>query len=174
MLKKIFDKLIKWLYNGFKCEDYSRKTIIIMILFQKVFRINSETPWPVHWSSRVDAPDKIQRGTEAPGYMHGCYIDGRNGIILGNNVIIGSNVNIISQNHDLTDFNSYIAEKPIIIGANSWLGSGCTILAGVELGEHTVVGAGAVVTKSFPDSNQIIAGNPARVIRKIENYKITT
>ncbi len=42
------------------------------------------------------------------------------------------------------------------------------ILPGVTLGDHTVVGAGAIVTKSFPDGHCIIAGNPAKEIRKID------
>lgn len=44
------------------------------------------------------------------------------------------------------------------------------ILPGVHLGNHTIVGAGAVVAKSFPDENCIVAGNPAKVIKKICQY----
>lgn len=43
-----------------------------------------------------------------------------------------------------------------------------TVLPGVVLGDHTVVGAGSVVTKSFPEGWQVIAGNPAKVIHKLE------
>ena len=42
------------------------------------------------------------------------------------------------------------------------------ILPGVVLGEHTVVGAGSIVTKSFPEGYCVIAGNPAKIIRKIQ------
>ncbi len=56
--------------------------------------------------------------------------------------------------------------KPIKIGHNVWLGGGVIITPGVTLGNNVVVGAGSVVTKSFPD-NVVIAGNPARVIKKI-------
>ena len=56
--------------------------------------------------------------------------------------------------------------KPIKIGHNVWLGGGVIITSGVTLGNNVVVGAGSVVTKSFPD-NVVIAGNPARVIKKI-------
>jgi acetyltransferase-like isoleucine patch superfamily enzyme len=176
MMKKLFKKvnkaIIKLLYKGFDCEELSVKAIYQMAFFQKILRINSNVPWPVHWSSRIDAPEKLQRGSECPGYMPGSYFDARNGIILEDNVTIGPNVNFISQNHDVTDFSKYISGPPIIVGKNSWIGCGVTILPGVQLGEHTIVGANAVVTKSFPGKNQLIAGNPARVIKQIDKYII--
>ena len=57
--------------------------------------------------------------------------------------------------------------KPIKIGNNVWLGGGVIVTPGVTLGDNVVVGAGSVVTKSFPD-NVVIAGNPARIIKTVE------
>jgi len=125
----------------------------------------------VHFTSQIKCPEKIQRGTKYPGYAKGCYVDGRNGIIFEENVLTGPHVSIISMNHDVLNFNTYLSGKPIIIRKNSWLSTGCIILPEIELGEHTIVAAGAVVTKSFTEGNQIIAGNPAQVIKKIEPYK---
>jgi len=57
--------------------------------------------------------------------------------------------------------------KPITIGSTCWIGGSAVICPGVTLGNNVVVGAGSVVTKSFPD-NVVIAGNPAKIIRTIE------
>jgi acetyltransferase-like isoleucine patch superfamily enzyme len=142
-----------------------------MAYFQKIVGVNCEIPWPVHHTSVIKAYKNIHRTIHRPGSAMGCYIDARNGLYLGENVIMGPKVSIISMNHDVSNFKNYKTANPIKIGNNSWLATGCIILPEVELGEHTVVAAGAVVTKSFLEGNQIIGGNPARVIKKIGDYE---
>lgn len=56
---------------------------------------------------------------------------------------------------------------PTLVKKGASLGSGATILASVTIGENAIVGAGSVVTKNVPD-NSIVAGNPARVLRKVD------
>ena len=173
MFRKLAYSFLSIFYKELSKNDvsYSVKSLIKYAYKQKIIGYNRKVTWPVHFTSQVICHKKVQRGTKYPGYAKGCYIDGRNGIIFGKNVITGPNVSIISQNHDSTDFNKYIKAKPIIIRKNSWLSSRCIILPEVELGEHTIVAAGAVVTKSFPEGNQVIGGNPAKVIKKIGDYK---
>lgn len=172
LLKKSLEKTLFILWPKYMKSGNEHSPVIVLKywFFQKILRINSTVPWPVHPTSRVKNPENIQRGTRTPGLSLACHIDGRNGIVLGENVWIGPRVSLISMNHDVNNFHRYISDNPIVIDENSWLGANCTILPGVHLGKHTVVAAGAVVTKSFPEGDQVLAGVPAKVAKKLESY----
>jgi len=173
IFKTFFYFLLRLIYRDTNksLEPYSLKELFSYAFRQKILGYNRKVPWPVHFTSQIKCSEKIQRGNKYPGYGSSCYIDGRCGIIFEENVITAAKISIISQNHNLEDFEKFKDAKPIIIRKNSWIATGATILPEVELGEHTIVGANAVVTKSFPEGNQVIAGNPAKVIRKIGPYK---
>ena len=93
-----------------------------------------------------------------------------NGIIIGKNVRLGPGVKIVSASHNLVNYDIHDKTEPIEIGDNCWLSANAIILPGVKLGNHVVVAAGAVVTKSFPD-NCLVAGVPARIIRMLDAYQ---
>lgn len=145
--------------------------LLVCVFQQKILGINRNVPWPVHRTSVIRAPHKIVRGNRNPGLSMGVYMDGRNGIILGNNVLLGPRSSIISMNHDLCDFDRFLPAEPVRIGDNCWLGAGAIVLPGVQLGNHVVVAAGAVVTKSFLEDDILIGGVPARVIKKLGPYQ---
>lgn len=73
---------------------------------------------------------------------------------------------LISNNHDLYE-RQVITCKPVHIGKNAWIGAGATILPGVTIGNNAVVGAASVVTKDVP-ADTIVAGNPAKFIKRIQ------
>ncbi|RPI02851.1 MAG: acyltransferase [Calditrichaeota bacterium] len=170
MNKLIYFLLRTFAGNAFADPQFPAPKLIKHFILQKILRRNAHVPWPVHPSTIIKAPEKINRGTRCPGMAPFCYLDGRNGIIIGENTWIGPRVSIISMNHDLCNYSKYIPSNPIIIGKNCWIGAGAIITAGVNLGDHTVVAAGAVVTKNF-SGNVLIAGVPARVIRELEGYQ---
>jgi len=92
-------------------------------------------------------------------------------VTIGNNVMFAPNVQIYTATHPLeakarNSGREYA--KPISIGNDVWIGGGAIVCPGVTIGNGVVIGAGAVVTKDVPD-NVFVAGNPARVIKKIQN-----
>lgn len=98
-----------------------------------------------------------------------CTLYDMGGVDIGDRVMIGPNVNIITTGHPLevSRRRAYVEGRPIIIEENVWIATGATILGGVTVGENSVVGAGAVVTKDVPP-NSFVAGVPAKVIRSLE------
>ena len=92
-------------------------------------------------------------------------------IYVGDNVMFAPNVTIATAGHPVLPAlreKGYQYNLPVRIGKNCWLGAGVIVLPGVTIGENTVVGAGSVVTKDLP-ANVVAVGNPARVLRKIND-----
>jgi acetyltransferase-like isoleucine patch superfamily enzyme len=92
------------------------------------------------------------------------------GIEIGDDVMIGPNVSLITSSHPIepSERRAFVISKPIAIERNVWIAAGATIIGGVTVGENSVVAAGAVVTRDVPP-NTLVGGNPARVIRSIGN-----
>lgn len=91
-------------------------------------------------------------------------------ITIGDDVQIGPNVQLLTATHPIEPAPrraKWEGSKPITIRDNVWLGGGVIVCPGVTIGENTVVGAGAVVTRDLP-ANVVAVGNPARVIRTIQ------
>ena len=105
------------------------------------------------------------------GMQHSIYWQNYDHIHIGEPVHIAPGVSLIAANHDVYDIDKHEKFEDIIIEDYSWIGANATILPGVHLGPHTIVGAGSVVTKSFPEGYCVIAGNPATIIRNIEPEK---
>lgn len=134
---------------------------------------NSSVPWPVTAHSKVIGWERISFDPEDLHNFqsNGCYYQANAPISIGKGTFIACNVGIITANHELTDITKHAEPLPVTIGEKCWIGMNSVLLPGVELGPHTVVGAGAIVTHAFPEGYCVIAGNPARLIRTIEHKK---
>lgn len=90
-------------------------------------------------------------------------------VSVGNHVILAQNIVMSGLNHGYEDVNIPIHKQkvtmaPIVIEDDCWLGANVVVTAGVTIGKHSVIAAGAIVTKSIPPFS-IAVGNPARVIK---------
>jgi acetyltransferase-like isoleucine patch superfamily enzyme len=143
-------------------------------IYQKILRID---PSSINkcFTSRCIASDKIiiqgncVEVRKSLAVSGGCYFQATHGIEFGQNTIWSFNVTMVTSDHDLNDLRLENTEKsgPIKIGGNCWIGSGAVILPDITLGDRTIVGANSVVTKSFPEGHVVIAGCPAKIIRKL-------
>lgn len=151
------------------------KWVLHGIVFQKLLRINGQVPWPTSPFSRVCGP--AANITFDPDdvlmFNHfGCYFQcfaAR--VVIGKNSYIAPNVGLITANHDMSDLDVHLPGRDIVIGEACWIGMNSVILPGVHLGPRTVVGAGSVVTRSFPEGHCIIAGSPARIIKTLDGER---
>ena len=110
-----------------------------------------------------------------PGCM--LFADLRRGgaeILIEDKVLIGSGVHFYVVNHNFKDTNKLIFDqghsksKTITVKTGSWIGANAIILPGVTIGKNSVVAAGSIVTKNVPDY-KVVAGNPAKIIRSLDN-----
>ncbi len=91
-------------------------------------------------------------------------------VTIGEDTLIGPQVGIYTIHHPIDPERrraGYIKGLPVTIGKNVWVGGGAKILPGVTIGDNAVIGAGSVVTKDVP-AGVIVGGNPARILRSID------
>jgi len=146
---------------------------LVNVLFQRLARIDADCRYSKHFSTRVLHPAglvvendcvKVRTSLAVSG---GCYINCADGLWIGQGTIWAPNVAIVSQTHDINDFDKAPPTKGIRIGRDCWIGFGAVLLPGITLGDRTIVGANAVVRRSIPEGGVVIAGMPADIVRRI-------
>ena len=179
-------KLLKYLVKRIDCLNHlvyykgvgskaRLGTLISNFLVNFFFRQNAEYSLMTNYKTTVVSGHKLVLAGRQQGTLSslvnsaGCYLQAGNGITIGNGTIWAANVVIVSANHDpCKDDKSWIVDGPVIIGEDCWIGANVSILPGVHLCDRTVVGAGSVVTKSFDQTNIVIAGNPAKIVKNLK------
>lgn len=138
--------------------------------WQKRRKINYSVPWPVSPFITVGNYKNLEFHPDDLINFQGTGIYYQNysaKIVIGRGTYIANNVGLITANHDPFNLDKHLPGKDIILGEKCWIGMNSVILPGTILGQNTIVGAGSVVTKSFPDGYCVIAGNPAKIIRSL-------
>ncbi len=154
-----------WRYNALSPNDREGQLAILRDLLG---RMDDDTAFvPPFW---CDYGYNITVGAKFYANHNTIMQDGA-GISFGDNVFIAPNCTFTTAEHP-TDPDQRKAgleiAKPIKVGNNVWFGVGCTVLAGVTIGDNTVIGSGSVVTRDIP-SGVVAVGVPCRVVRKISD-----
>lgn len=185
-LRRLFVRLFVTLIYGLGCLCYDKKYLtgqnfnrrhfsegwqwVLRYWFgQKVLGHNRHVPWPVPPYASVNAPSSILFDPDDMRNFHavGTYFQGLGGkVVIGKGSMIAPGCGFITANHDPARIREHLPGGDIILGEQCWVGMNAVLLPGVVLGPHTIVGAGAVVTKSFPEGYCVVAGNPARKIKE--------
>ncbi len=92
-----------------------------------------------------------------------------NAVTIGDDVIIAWDCNILDRDYHSADGSTEQIE-PVFIGNRVWIGCHSIILKGVTIGQDSVVAAGSVVTKNVPEKT-LVAGNPAKIVKKVKGWK---
>jgi len=102
----------------------------------------------------------------------GCVLRGQGGITIGDDVYLAPLVQLLAVDHEYRELDVPISQQPIVcrgitIEDDVWIGGGAVVLDGVRIGRHSVVAAGAVVTRDVPPFS-VVGGVPARIIKTLK------
>lgn len=171
--------LLKWFFGLFFDRTYMTgplyersfagyRRYVTALWQQKLLGFNRSAPWPMAPTTTVSSYDRLHISPADLGNLSspGCYFQNfAADIHIGTGTYIAPNVGLITANHSKESLSGHDEGQDIRIGDECWIGMNTVILPGVILGPRTIVGAGSVVTRSFPAGNVTIVGAPARVIR---------
>ena len=140
-------------------------TFVLNFIAQRIFGLNDDMPWSVHYTSYAFGDITIGRNVYLSfARAVNSYYNGMNGIVIGDDTIWACGVKLISANHKIDEPSGWEKARPIEIGKNVWLASNVVVCPGVHIGDYAIIGANAVVTKDIPPY-AVAVGIPARVIK---------
>ena len=181
--KLLYSRLVTAMLHGLFSLFYSKeylagkffeeKRIGYLWCLQGLFRIpllrRTGVTWPVGRNTQILNGRNIIFDPSSINVFQqsGCYYQALEKLVIGKDVWIGPNVGIITANHNPQNPEQHLPGESVVLGDGCWIGMNSLILPGVILGDHVTVGGGSVVTHSFPEGNCVVAGVPAKLIRRI-------
>lgn len=160
-------------YNATAYDEGEERTVLLHKILKKCGEdVTIQTPFKVTYGKHFSVGNHVFINYGAD------FLDGGE-ITIGNRVMIGPEVKIFSGNHSLkpdermriVDGKLQLISKaePVVIGDDVWICGNVTICPGVTIGNKAVIAAGSVVTKDVPEG-YLVGGNPAKIIRKIDQH----
>ena len=155
--KKLLHKLnvTEYLMNGYA------RNILRQLMPNAHKRLYIEPPFHCDYGYNIHSGENVY-------FNVNCVVLDTMKVEIGDNVFFGPSVQIYTATHPLDAIERRTVEfsKPVSIGNDCWIGGNSVILPGVKIGNGVTIGAGSVVTKDIP-GNSLAVGNPAKVIRKL-------
>ena len=155
-------------YNNTKASETKKRSKLLKEMFKEVNDYCFiEPPFHANWGGKNVSINSCY-------ISYNCVMIDDGNITIGENVLIGPNVTIITTNHPKNPkerAEGIIEIKDVTIGNNVWIGAGVIILPGVIIGDNSIIGAGSVVTKDIP-ANVIAYGNPCKIQKKNDSNMI--
>ena len=161
----LLDKMVE--YNNTLPREQERRQELLKELFGSVGKgCYIEAPYHANWGGK-----NVYLGDYVYANFGLTLVDDAN-IYVGNNVMFAPGVVVATAGHPLNPTlreKGYQYNQEVRIGNNVWIGANATILPGVTIGDNTVIGAGAVVSKDLP-ANVLALGVPAKVVRELGEH----
>jgi len=155
--------LIKALNDTREDEVIERRKILQQLIPHAGAELWLQPPFYCDYGSNIKTGEKVF-------FNFNCVVLDVMQVTIGSRTLFGPNVQIYTATHPINykeRASGLEYAKPITIGEDVWIGGSAVICPGVTIGNRTIIGAGSVVTKDIPD-DVFAAGNPCRVIRKLE------
>lgn len=184
IVKRFASRLESWYVNHFLRPQFDELGENVTFMKPWYVEINGYPVYLGDYANVIATPDNRVRFTvwsKNPGegrikigryclICAGVRISAATDITLGDNCMIANRAYITDADwHDIYDRSMFVGQSaPVLIGNNVWIGDSAIVCKGVQIGDNSIIGAGAVVVKDIP-ANVIAAGNPAVVLKNLDN-----
>jgi maltose O-acetyltransferase len=150
--------------NALSPNEAARRRQVLNMLFGKPVTADITPPFFCDYGYNIELGENVY-------FNVNCVLLDVVRVDIGSNILFGPGVHIYTATHSMSHVQRRIGLEsgaPVTIADDVWVGGGAIICPGVTIGSGSVIGAGSVVTRSIP-SGVFAAGNPCRVIRKLED-----